>query len=135
MSLRNTLGTAVRWQKERLARWSQERDRFERFLTMGHAGGAIATLSFMGTLLGGGSPALPPISFWVFVEFLIGLACALRLRYIEHQWPGRGGVADEDVHALRIALNTSRNLLTIGSMWSLVAGVSFGLVFLYALTG
>lgn len=52
----------------------QEDLRLSRFLLGGNAGGSIASLSFIGALVGSGAPHFPRMLFFVFVIFLVGLA-------------------------------------------------------------
>ena len=98
----------------------------ERIVVAGNAGGVVATLSLIGTMIGsGGSPST--VVFWVLVVFIGGLGAALLGRWAEAIWEGRRPQPASWPLFSRFGLLGAAMLL-------LVVGIVFGLIELYTFT-
>ena len=98
----------------------------ERIIVAGNAGGVVATLSLMGTIIGrGGNPSTG--MFWVLVVFIVGLGGALLGRWAEAIWEGRRR------QPVGWPLYSRFGLLAV-AMLLLVIGIVFGLVELHTFT-
>ena len=109
--------------------------RAERFLVGGNAGGVVATLSLIGTIVGRGTAAAPRAFFWVLIIFLTGLVATWLGRYISIF------IDNIEGHQLRLRLyivSVALRLLRAALFWisALCAGtgIAFGLREIYKLT-
>lgn len=104
----------------------------------GNAGGAIATLGFIGTIVGAsaGKGPIPVLTFLVLLMFLIGLAAAIWIRHRVAMHFKNTLLMRADIEAgpARRPGNLSVYLRRI-SMASLGVGTGLGLYQLWQLTG
>ena len=65
--------------------WREARLRARRFLTAGNAGGLVATLSLLGTVIGNSAEMTAPVELFLpVVGFLFGLFCCAAALLIEY---------------------------------------------------
>jgi len=114
-----------------------------RMLTLGNAGGVIATLSFIGATLGGDKiPAYDRAAFWVLVFFIIGTSFSAAARYCE--WKGvraaRKSITDKDSdpqidHKSRMEMfHILGGLAVLFGLAALLIGIGSGLRFLWKMS-